>query len=87
VDSITVTFTGIVNNTEIRVYETGTSTEADGVESVTGGEFAASLQGSTGYDIVAIYPGYVPIRLENQSWTTSASVNLNQQEDGNFENQ
>ena len=86
VDAITVTFTGIVNGTEIRVYETGTSTEKDGIESVTGGAFAASLQGSTGYDVVAIYPGYVPIRLENQSWTASTSVNLNQQEDANQDN-
>jgi hypothetical protein len=84
--SITVTFTGIVNGTEIRVYNTGTSTEKDGIESVTGGAFAASLSSGSGYDVVAIYPGYVPIRLENQSWTASTSVNLNQQLDGNFEN-
>ena len=84
--SITVTFTGIVNGTEIRVYNTGTSTEKDGVESVTGGAFAASLSSGSGYDVVAIYPGYIPIRLENQSWTASTSVNLNQQLDGNFEN-
>jgi len=86
IDSITVTFTGIVNGTEIRVYNTGTSTEKDGVESVTGGAFAATLQGSTGYDVVAIYPGYIPIRLENRNWTSSASVNLNQQEDANQAN-
>jgi len=86
VDAITVTFTGIVNGTEIRVYNTGTSTEKDGVESVTGAQFAASLQGSTGYDVVAIYPGYIPIRLENRSWTSSTSVNLNQQVDANQDN-
>jgi hypothetical protein len=68
------------------VYNTGTSTEKDGVESVTGGAFAASLSSGSGYDVVAIYPGYVPIRLENQSWTSSTSVNLNQQEDPNFNN-
>jgi hypothetical protein len=86
VDTITVTYTGIVNNTEIRIYETGTSTEKDGIESVTGGEFAASLQGSTGYDVVAVYPGYIPIRFENTSYTSSTSVNLNQQIDRNYEN-
>jgi hypothetical protein len=86
VDAITVTFTGIANNTEIRVYETGTSTEEDGIENTTGGQFAATLQGSTGYDVVAIQPGYIPIRLENQQWAASTSVNLNQRVDGNFEN-
>jgi hypothetical protein len=84
--SITVTFTGIANGTEIRVYNTGTSTEKDGIESVTGGEFAASVSSGSGYDVVAIYPGYVPIRLENQRWTSSTSVNLNQQTDPNFSN-
>jgi hypothetical protein len=86
VDTITVTYTGIVNDTEIRVYETGTSTEKDGIESVTGGEFAASLQGSTGYDIVAVYPGYIPIRFENTSYTGSTTHDLNQQVDRNYEN-
>jgi len=86
VDTITVTYTGIVNGTEIRVYETGTSTEKDGIESVTGGAFAASLQGSTGYDVVAIYPGYLPIRIENVSYTATTTIDLNQQIDRNFEN-
>jgi hypothetical protein len=86
VDTITVTYTGIVNGTEIRVYETGTSTEKDGIESVTGGAFAASLQGSTGYDVVAIYPGYLPIRFENTSYTSTTTIDLNQQIDRNFEN-
>jgi hypothetical protein len=86
IDTITVTYTGIENGTEIRVYETGTSTEKDGIESVTGGAFAASLQGSTGYDVVAIYPGYLPIRFENTSYTSSTTIDLNQQIDRNFEN-
>jgi len=86
VDSITVTYSGIVNGTEIRIYEAGTSTEEDGIESVTGGAFAATLQGSTDYDVVAIYPGYIPIRLEDENYAATTGVNLNQQVDGNFEN-
>lgn len=86
VDTITVTYTGIVNGTEIRIYEAGTSTEKDGIESVTGGQFAASLQGSTDYDVVAIYPGYLPIRQESVSYTATTTINLNQQIDRNFEN-
>ena len=86
VDSATITYTGIANGTEIRVYEAGTSTEKDGVESVTGGEFAALLEANTDYDVVAIYPGYVPIRLEDQSYPSAQSVNLNQQVDRNYEN-
>jgi hypothetical protein len=85
VDTITVTYSA-VNDTEIRIYNTGTSTEKDGVESVTGGAFAASLQGSTGYDVVAILPGYLPIRLENVSYTASTSIDLNQQIDRNYSN-
>jgi hypothetical protein len=86
ISALTITFTGIENGTEIRIYDTGTSTEKDGIESVTGGQFGATLDSGTGYDVVAIYPGYVPIRLENQSWTSSTSVNLNQQEDANQSN-
>jgi hypothetical protein len=86
IDAITVTFTGIVADTEIRVYETGTNVEEDGIESVIGTSWAATLQGSTAYDVVAILPGYVPIRIENTSWAATTSVNLNQQIDRNFSN-
>jgi len=86
IDGITITYTGIVNGTEVRVFLTGTSTQADGTESVTGGAFAASLQGSTGYDVVAIYPGYIPIRFEDTSYAATTTVDLNQQVDRNYEN-
>ena len=86
IDAITVTYTGIATDTEIRIYETGTNIEEDGIESVVGVSFAATLQGSTGYDVVAILPGYVPIRIENVSYATTTTVDLNQQVDRNFEN-
>lgn len=84
--AITITFTGITAGTEVRVYLTGTSTEADGTESAGGTSFAAALQASTGYDVVAIRPGYVPVRRNNVSFAGSQDFPLNQVVDLNFNN-
>lgn len=82
---ITVTFT-CENGSEVRVYTAGTSTEIDGVESSTGGGFAASLQAATSYDVVIIREGSVPIRRESQQFAATVTVDYNQQNDPNFVN-
>jgi len=82
--SVTITYVNLQNGSEVRVYNTGTSTEADGIESVTGGEFAATLQASTGYDVVVIHRGSLPIRRINQSYTATGDIDLNQLPDANF---
>ncbi len=84
--SITVTFINLQNGSEVRVYLVSDGSEADGIESVTGGQFAAALQASTNYNVVILYPSYVPIRRESQSFADSLSVDYNQQPDPNFKN-
>lgn len=44
--SVTLTFTGLEDKTEIRIYEAGTTTELDGQESVTTGSFVYSFEGA-----------------------------------------
>jgi hypothetical protein len=83
--AITVTYTGIAAGTEVRIFVVSTGAEEDGVEN-SGTSFAATLQSGVAYNVVAIQPGYVPIRLENQTYTGSTSVGLNQQPDANFNN-
>ena len=83
--AITVTYTGITAGTEVRVYVVSTGAEEDGVES-SGTSFAATLQSGVAYNVVAISKGYIPIRLENQTYTGSTSVGLNQQPDANYSN-
>ena len=72
--------------TEIRVYITSTGVEEDGIETTVADPWDASLQAGINYDIVAILPGYVPIRFESQSFSGDATFNLNQQVDRNFSN-
>jgi len=82
--SITVTFDEFEAGTEIRVYKDSDGSEAQGVESAPAVTWAASLQASTAYTVVAIKEGKLPIRLEGKSWTGSQTVSLNQQVDRNF---
>lgn len=92
--NILVTYTGLINGSEIRIYNTGTSTEIDGIESVTGNQFSWSVGSGTGMDIVILGPtptppsppaiAYIPIREENISFTTATSVQKNQQINRNY---
>jgi len=84
--AITVSFANFAVGTEIKVYIVSTGAEEDGIETTIADPWDASLQSGVAYNIVAIYPGYVPIRIENQTYTGDATVNLNQQVDRNFEN-
>ena len=61
---VTVTLTGLQANTEVRVYETGTIIEIDGVEN-SGTSFAFQADASAFVDIVIHHISYVPIFLEN----------------------
>jgi hypothetical protein len=83
---ITITFSGFTIGTEIRVYIASSGVEADGIETTISATWAASLQASIAYNIVALLEGKEPIRLENQTYTSSQSVNLNQKVDRNFRN-
>lgn len=86
VAAVNITFTDFQANTEIRVYETGTSTQAFGVESATTPTEVAALSAGTGYDIVAILPGWQSIRRENVSFAGDQEFSLQQLVDRNFNN-
>lgn len=84
--AITVSMSNFEVGTEIRVYISSSGVEEDGIETTVADPWDASLQAGVNYDIVAILPGYVPIRFESQSFTGDATFNLNQQVDRNFSN-
>jgi len=82
-NNVTITFTPLVANSEFRAYLTGTNTEVDGVEN-SGASFVLSVGSGVAIDYVIINPGYVDIRVNNVSFTTSQNVIINQQIDRNF---
>jgi len=84
--AITITFTGLVAGTEVRVYRVSDGGEEDGIESTAGTTFAASLQASTSYNWIAIREGYVVRTDYGVSFTGSQSIGVNLQIDRNFAN-
>jgi hypothetical protein len=63
VNPATLSLTGLQDNTEIRVYEAGTTTEVAGVENSSGGTFSASIQVSS-VDVVIHALGFLADRIE-----------------------
>jgi len=84
--AITVTFTGLVAGTEVRVYKVSDGSEEDGTESTAGTSFGASLQAGVSYNVVILAVGYVPFRREAQSFTVSQNVAVDLQTDANYKN-
>ena len=86
---VNFTLTGLQANTEIRVYNTGTTTELFGVEN-SGTSFTDTyLHTGTdfGVDIVVHHEQYEAIRLENVVLTaTAASIPIQQQFDRQYSN-
>jgi hypothetical protein len=68
--TITVDFSPITV-AEVRVYETGTSTEVDGIENTVGSTFAFSVGAGVAVDIVVIKIGYEYFRRNNISFAAS----------------
>jgi hypothetical protein len=67
-NDVVVTFVGAVNNSEIRVYTTGTQTElGTGIED-TDGTDTISISGGTAVDLVIHHIDYEQIRLINFTW-------------------
>lgn len=73
-NSVTLTLTGLVSETEIRVLQAGTTTEVGGIES-SGTTYEFTYNYPTGYnvDIVIHNVAYVYIKLLNISLGASAS--------------
>ena len=78
-NNISITFSGLKDNTEVRIYSAGTSTELDGIENATAGTadnrtFTASIAASTSVDYVIHNVAYENIRTQSFSWPTSDST-------------
>lgn len=63
VNPAVLTFTGLQDGTEVRIYQDGTETELAGTESVTGGTFAASLEAASVTAVIHAL-GYLNRRIE-----------------------
>lgn len=82
--SSSLTLTGLQSNTEVRVYDTGTTTEVAGVEnSGTSETFSINV---AAVDIVIHALGFVYQRLDNVNTSTDRSIPIQQQEDRQYEN-
>jgi hypothetical protein len=89
--TIALTVTPLVTGSEVRAYLTGTSTESDGTESSTGSSHVLSLPSGVAVDIVVLGPvtgstQYVPVRLENKTFSVAQNLDPGQQVDRNFLN-
>ena len=91
-NNVTVTLTGLKDNTEVRVYNAGTQSELAGIESATGGgiddrEFAFSLGAALSVDIVVHNVDYEYLRLDAFTIPGSnSSVPIQQVFDRNYNN-
>ena len=84
VAAISLTFTPLEANSEVRLYEAGTSTEIDGVEN-SGASFVASAGASQSLEYKIINPGFLEIFIKAVSFSDSQDVQINQQVDRNFD--
>lgn len=84
---VSVTFTPLIDNTEIRVYTAGTTTELAGVENSSGGSEALAVAASTSVDIMIHSLGYETIRFESFTWpSTAQNFPVTQRVDRNYLN-
>lgn len=94
VNAVNVTLTGMKDNTEVRIYRSGTSPaeEVAGIETVTAGStnnrsFAFSDEAGNSVDIVIISLQYQNIRIENYTVPSSdTSLPIQQVLDRNYTN-
>lgn len=80
----TLTVSGLQSNTEVRVFEAGTTTEVAGIES-TSGDWVTSLQTSS-VDISILSLGFQNVRIKNVNTSTDAFVPVVQRIDRQYEN-
>jgi len=87
---VTVTFTNMKDNTEVRIYTAGTKTELAGIENATAGTanartFAAAIPGGTNVDYTMVNEQYEIVRVESFTWPTAdQSILISQRFDRNF---
>lgn len=89
---VTVTFTGLRDNSEVRIYTAGTTTELAGIENATAGSadartFAAAIPAATSVDYTIVNTQYEIIRVESFTWpSTDQSIGVQQRFDRNYVN-
>lgn len=87
---VTVTFTGMRDSSEVRVYTAGTTTELAGIENATAGSpdartFAAAIPGGTSVDYTIVSEQYEIIRIEGFTWPSAdQNLQINQSLDLNY---
>ena len=79
-----VTVAGLQPNTEVRIFEAGTTTEIGGIES-TSGNFITSVQ-TNSVDISVINLQFQNVRIKNVNTTTDAFIPVVQQVDRQYLN-
>ena len=85
VSASTLTFNNVVNGSEIRIYDAGTTTELDGIESVVGNTFSSSISvGSV--DAVVFSLGHLEVRYSGLVTTSDQSVPVQQTIDRQYDN-
>lgn len=92
VNAVNVTFTGMRDDTEIRIFAAGTETELAGIEEATDGttdnrSFTAAISAGTVVDYRIVNLAYKIIEVYNFTWPTSTqSLPIQQQIDRNYNN-
>jgi hypothetical protein len=92
VNAVAVTLTGLVDNTEIRVFETNTTTELAGIENATDGvsgnrTFSFALTAGTIVDIVVHNIEYEYLRIDGFTVPSApSSIPIQQRFDRNYSN-
>ena len=79
-----LTLTGLQSNSEIRIYQAGTTTEIDGVEN-SGTAFSTTTIESS-VDIVVFNVGYIPVRLLAVDTSSNVTLPIQQRLDRNYNN-
>jgi hypothetical protein len=75
---ITITLTGLVNPTEVRVFSASTTTEIAGQETITSGQFSFDVASGTLIDISILSLQYQNLRLKNYNVTSDATIPIQQ---------
>lgn len=85
-NNVSVTFSGLVPNTEVRVYRTSDGAELAGVEN-SGTSFVASIAAATGVYYTIHHVQYEHIRVEGFTWpSSSTTIPIQQRFDNNYVN-
>ena len=85
VNNITISLTGLVSGSEVRVYPTGSTTEIDGIENSTG-SFAFTIDAAQVIDIVIHKEDYEHQRIASFAPGADSTVPISQRFDRNYNN-